>query len=217
MRLKHIKNSEEFVFNHPRVITVDRNNNKKIDLRKLFNNSNHVEIEIGIGKGDFILEKALLNKDINYLGVELQSSVLYRALEKYDKIENRQENIFFISGDAILLSSVLPCESINKLYLNFSDPWPKDRHAKRRLTSERFLDMYSNMLTKNSLIEFKTDNEDLFNSTFTMTENSDFIIEKFTRDLYNDKDMLLDNIQTEYERKFVSENKKIYKMIIKRR
>ena len=217
MRLKHIKNSEVFVENHSRVVAIDRNYNEKIDLIKLFNNSNPVEMEIGIGKGDFILEKATLNKNINYLGIEMYSSVLYRALEKYDRFENNQENVFFISGDAIYLYNLIPCSSINKLYLNFSDPWPKDRHAKRRLTSKRFLEIYSKILTKDCIIELKTDNEGLFNSTFEQIADSDFMIKNYTTDLYNEKSMLIGNIQTEYEKKFVNQNIKIYKIIIKRR
>lgn len=217
MRLKHIKNSEVFVENHSRVVAIDRNYNEKIDLIKLFNNSNPVEMEIGIGKGDFILEKATLNKNINYLGIEMYSSVLYRALEKYDRFENNQENIFFISGDAIYLYNLIPSSSINKLYLNFSDPWPKDRHAKRRLTSKRFLEIYSKILTKDCIIELKTDNEGLFNSTFEQIADSDFMIKNYTTDLYNEKSMLIGNIQTEYEKKFVNQNIRIYKIIIKRR
>ena len=181
-----------------------------------FNNHNPIYLEIGCGKGDFILNNALNNPKINYIGLEKNSTILNKALIKIQK--NNLQNVKFINCDAKDLLNVLGTNCIDKIYLNFSDPWPKKRHIKRRLTNPVFLDLYKQILKPNSMIEFKTDNDMLYNYTLNevLLEHKDkYKVIYYTNDLYSNLNNKynVNNIASEYEKKFCLINKNINKII----
>lgn len=201
MRLRNIKNAKDIVNNCPLVIKDSEHYKGKFN--NLFGNDNPIELEIGMGKGDFLIDKALKNPNINFIGVEMYESVLCRAIQKLECLDIK--NIRVICIDAIELGNVFDHE-INKIYLNFSDPWPKKRHAKRRLTSHRFLDVYENIFNGDAVIEQKTDNVGLFESSIVSLSTYGYKIEEISLDLHStDKE----NSETEYEKKFVSQGIKI--------
>ncbi len=181
---------------------------------EVFGNENPIHIEIGMGKGRFMMDMAGANPDINYIGIEKYSTVLLRAIQKME--ENELDNLRFIRMDAEDICEVFGKGEISKIYLNFSDPWPKDRHAKRRLPSRQFLNRYNEILKPDGRIEFKTDNTDLFDFALGEIEPAGWKIEKMTRDLHHDEDMFKGNVMTEYEEKFSSMGNPIYKYIIYR-
>ncbi|MCR5545113.1 MAG: tRNA (guanosine(46)-N7)-methyltransferase TrmB [Lachnospiraceae bacterium] len=171
-----------------------------------------IHIEVGMGKGQFITTLARQNPDIYYLGMEQYSSVLYRALQKME--EDPIENLSFLCYPAEELPDIFSKGEIEKIYLNFSDPWPKDRHAKRRLTSSRFLDRYALIIKEQGLLEFKTDNIDLFRFSLEEIENhSDFDLVAHTFDLHHNDEMNQGNVLTEYEEKFSAKGNPICKLI----
>ena len=170
-------------------------------------------MEIGTGKGRFLTTLATNNPDINYIGIEKFSSVLIRALEKQEEL--KLPNLIFIRMDAESVTDIFAEGEIDKIYLNFSDPWPKDRHAKRRLTSRQFLARYDQFLKKDGVIEFKTDNRALFDFSVEETKEAGWNMKKITYDLHN-SDMNEGNVMTEYEIRFSSEGVPINKMIIER-
>ncbi|MCQ3907637.1 MAG: tRNA (guanosine(46)-N7)-methyltransferase TrmB [Mycoplasmoidaceae bacterium] len=162
-----------------------------------------IYLEIGSGKGDFLIAKALNNKKKYYIGIEKYSTVILKALMKIDRADLKINNLCFVCADAINLNFN---HKLSGLYLNFSDPWPKKRHAKRRLTSPSFLSLYKKILKKNALVEFKTDNSDLYQYTLeTLLNRKDISLVYQTKDLYQEitKSINKDNVQTEYEKKFI--------------
>ena len=179
-----------------------------------FGNKNPIHIEVGMGKGKFITELARQNPDINYVGIEKYSSVLVRALEKRPELE--QDNLMFIRMDAENLPDVFDKDEVALIYLNFSDPWPKDRHAKRRLTSVQFLSRYDQFLEPDGRVIFKTDNRPLFDFSLEQVEEAGWILENHTFDLHH-SEFLEGNVMTEYESKFVAEGKPINRMVIYRK
>ncbi len=181
---------------------------------QVFGNDHPIQIEIGMGKGRFMMDLAAVNPNINYIGIEKYSTVLLRAIQKME--ENELANLRFIRMDAEDICEVFDKGEVAKIYLNFSDPWPKDRHAKRRLPSRQFLERYDAILAKDGRIEFKTDNEDLFDFALEEIEPAGWQLEAATRDLHHDERMLAGNIMTEYEEKFSSLGNPIYKYIIYR-
>lgn len=212
MRLRNIKGSKEFIEASPYVIQEPEKLKGK--WSSLFHNNHPIHIEIGMGKGQFIHELAAANPDINYIGIEMYSSVLYRALEK--RAETELENLFFLRFDAKYLADIFDHSEVSRIYLNFSDPWPKDRHAKRRLTSAGFLAIYNEILTSDGFIQFKTDNRDLFDfSVETVEESALWNINEITYDLHH-SEFLESNIMTEYESRFVAEGKPICRFVISR-
>ncbi len=175
---------------------------------------NGLELEIGCGKGRFITEKAGNDPDLGFVGIEQYSSVLYRRLRK---LENEElPNLLFVRMNADRLEEVFDEGEADRLYLNFSDPWPKDRHAKRRLTSRVYLDIYNRILAPGGVIEFKTDNENLFDFTLGELEPAGWKALEVCRNLYADPEALKGNVQTEYEEKFTLLNCPIYKCVIGR-
>ena len=187
----------------------------------VFQNDYPVHIEIGMGKGRFLMALAQKNPQINYIGIERYTSVLLRAVEKLniyiEENESTLPNIRFICMDAQDIANVFAENEVDRIYLNFSDPWPKDRHAKRRLTSSAFLDRYDKILKKGGHIEFKTDNRDLFDFSVEEIENSSiWQIDAKTYDLHQDASMNTGNIMTEYEEKFSSKGNPICKLIASR-
>ncbi len=180
----------------------------------IFGNDQPIHIEIGMGKGRFMMDMAAANPNVNYIGIEKYSTVLLRAIQKME--ENELPNLRFIRMDAEDICEVFDKGEVAKIYLNFSDPWPKDRHAKRRLPSKQFLERYDTILAKDGRIEFKTDNMDLFDFALSQLESAGWRLEAMTRDLHHDEKLLAGNIMTEYEEKFSSLGNPIYKYIIYR-
>lgn len=205
MRLKHIKNAEEIISKSKYLVKSPREN--KGSWNKVFNNDNNIEVEIGMGKGKFIIEKAIQNPNINYIGIEKYDSPLVSAVKKLEELEIN--NLKLICIDALGIEEVFDHE-IDKIYLNFSDPWPKKRHAKRRLTSSIFLNKYENLFKDEKHIEMKTDNDDLYDySCESFIENGYDIVKTNTN--------YLDTIRTEYEDKFISLGKNInYISVVKK-
>lgn len=218
MRLRNIPGSRETIAENQWCIQNPEQN--KDNWHSVFGNNNPIHIEIGMGKGSFILSLAENNPDINYVGIEKYSSVLLRALQKLDDEANQQtivrKNIKFIRMDAEDIHNVFGKSEVERIYLNFSDPWPKDRHAKRRLTSRQFLERYHQFLSSTGTIEFKTDNRDLFDFSLIEIKDAGWNLKAFTRDLHNDTVMFEGNVMTEYEERFSSMGNPIYKLITDR-
>ena len=204
MRLRNVKNKEE-ILKSSHLLVLDYSSYKG-KWKKLFENDNPIYIEIGMGKGEFILENALKYPNINFIGIEKFDSILARAIQK---IENRIEipnNLILVRMDAKNIENAFSKE-IDKIYLNSSDPWPKKRHSERRLTSTTFLKKYDNIFKNNKEIEMKTDNVGLFEfSLVTLSENG-YVFNKISLDLHNSN--IENNIMTEYEKKFSEKNVKI--------
>ena len=212
MRLRNITGcremigESEFVVHEPETM--------KGKWREAFGNDHPVYVEIGMGKGRFLMDMARLYPEINFIGIEKYSSVLLRAVQKLE--EEELPNVRLIRMDAEDLENVFALGELDRIYLNFSDPWPKDRHAKRRLTSEGFLNLYHTILNPDGYIQFKTDNRDLFDFSVETAENSPiWNIKELTYDLHH-SEFLQGNIMTEYESKFVAEGKPICRFVLSR-
>lgn len=212
MRLRNITGSREIIAENRYVIhePADFKGRWKKDI---FGNGNPIHIEIGMGKGRFIMELAQRNPDINYVGIEKYSSVLLRAIQKMET--NELPNLVFIRMDAEEINEVFDKDEVDRIYLNFSDPWPKDRHAKRRLMSGNFLNKYRQFLKKDGVVEFKTDNRPLFDYALLEAPSVNWEILEFTYDLHNNEEMNKGNIMTEYEERFSSEGNPICKYVIR--
>lgn len=212
MRLRNIPRADEVITNHP--VAVKNETEHRGAWNSVFRNDNPIHIEIGMGKGQFILTLAKQNPEINYIGIERYSSVLLRALEKYDTEEfSGLTNIRFICMDAGNIQDVFAPEEISRIYLNFSDPWPKARHAKRRLTSTNFLAKYAPVLRQGGTVEFKTDNRPLFDFSLEQVEEAKWTLLAHTFDLHHDEALNKGNVMTEYEAKFSSMGNPIHKLI----
>ena len=211
MRLRNVRGSREAI--EASEYTVNVPEEMKGKWREVFGNDNPIYIEIGMGKGKFITTLAQENPNINYIGIEKYSSVLIRAIEKRRELDIN--NLVFIRMDAENIGDVFEKEEVSRIYLNFSDPWPKDRHAKRRLTSRQFFARYDNVLVKNGQVEFKTDNRPLFDFSLEEIPEAGWTIVGSTFDLHN-SDMCEGNVMTEYEEKFSSIGNPIHKLIAKR-
>lgn len=212
MRLRNISGSKDIIAESP--LVVHEPEAMKGKWKDIFGNSHDLHIEIGMGKGKFLYTLAGMNPDINYIGIEKYSSVLLRALQKMEIYP--LPNLLFIRMDAEDITEVFDQEEISRIYLNFSDPWPKDRHAKRRLPSREFLTRYDQILKKDGRIEFKTDNKELFEFALEELPFAGWEVVKKTFDLHHDTEMMEGNVMTEYEEKFSSKGNPIYKYIIKR-
>lgn len=180
---------------------------------EIFGNKQPIHIEIGTGKGRFIMELAALHPEINYVGIEKYSSVLFRATQKMEV--NPLPNVRFIRMEAEHILRYFEKNEVERVYLNFSDPWPKERHAKRRLVSREFLDRYRDLLKEGGHLEFKTDNRELFDFGVGQTETARWEIMEITYDLHHDAEMNAGNIMTEYEERFSSKGNPICKYIIR--
>lgn len=216
MRLRNIPRAEGTIQAHPAVIK--RPEVQRGCWRQVFVNKNPIHIEIGMGKGRFILNMAKEHPEINFIGIERYSSVLLRAVEKFDSEEFRElQNIRFICMDARNIADAFAEGEVEKIYLNFSDPWPKARHAKRRLTSVEFLERYEKVLPHGGTVEFKTDNTALFNFSVEQIKEAGWMLEAFTYDLHHNEEMNRGNIMTEYEDRFSRRGNPINKLIAVRK
>ncbi len=201
MRLRNVRNASEIVKNSRYVITNPQEFKGKYNT--VFGNNNPIHLEIGMGKGNFIIDMAKRFPDINFIGVEMYESVLCRAIEKLNNED--LDNVKIICIDAHELNTVFDKE-ISTIYLNFSDPWPKKRHAKRRLTSHVLLPIYDNLFKGDKIIEQKTDNVGLFESSIVSLNTYGYVIEDISLDLAATG---RENSLTEYEAKFMEQGIKI--------
>ena len=214
MRLRNIPGADAAITES--VYCIKSPETHKGHWQEVFPSQQPLHIEIGMGKGRFMIDLAAAHPDINYLGIERYSSVLLRALQKME--ENPLPNLFFICMDAADVAEVFDHGEVNRIYLNFSDPWPKARHARRRLTSAEYFKRYDQILIPDGQVEFKTDNRALFDFSVEELEASDiWNMTACTYDLHNDATMNSGNIMTEYEEKFSSMNHPICKLIAGRK
>lgn len=214
MRLRNIPGAKEVIENSPYVVHEPQK--QKGQWSHVFENDHPIHIEVGMGKGRFLMDMAKLHPEVNYVGIEMYDSVLLRALQKreeYEQNEGTLTNLSFMCVDARLLPEIFEKGEVGKIYLNFSDPWPKARHAKRRLTSRQFLERYDQILAPEGRVEFKTDNRDLFEFSLEEVKEAGWTLEASTFDLHHDEELLKGNVMTEYEEKFSSMGNPIHKLI----
>ena len=207
MRLRNVRGAHDIILKSRYIINDYMN--YKGNFKSLFGNSNPIHIEIGMGKGDFIIGMALKYPDINFIGIEKFDSVIVRAVEKLENLNI--PNLRLIRMDALCISDVFDRE-IDCIYLNFSDPWPKERHSKRRLTSSLFLSLYDSIFRDKCVIKMKTDNRKLFEYSIISLTDYGYSIDLLSLDLYSDD--ISNNVQTEYEKKFVSNGNLIYMLSV---
>lgn len=208
VRLKHKPWAAEYIQQHPDVI-IPNPEQIKGKWNELFGNENPLHIEVGTGKGQFVLGMALQNPNINYIGIELFDSVIVCALEKIEAAD-KPSNLRLLKVDGAKLEEFFEKGDVDRVYLNFSDPWPKARHAKRRLTHEGFLKIYENILVDNGEIHFKTDNRGLFEYSLVSMNEYGMALNYVSLDLH--ANMPEDNIMTEYEEKFSKLGQPIYRL-----
>ena len=212
MRLRNVTGSREYIADSRYVIHEYKE--KKGSWKEVFGNENPIRVEIGMGKGRFIMDLAEANPDVNFVGIEKYSTVLLRAIQKQE--EKELPNLVFIRMDAEEIDETFAPGEVDRIYLNFSDPWPKDRHAKRRLESRQFLERYDHILRKDGIIEFKTDNRALFDFALEEVEPAGWKLDECTFDLHADSRLCEGNVMTEYEEKFSSMGNPICKYSIYR-
>lgn len=210
MRLRNIPGSKEVITESACV--VQNPEQQKGKWKNIFGNDNPIHIEVGMGKGRFIMDMASIHPEINYIGIEMYDSVLLRAVQKKEQREEELKNVVFIRMDARILPEVFEKGEVERIYLNFSDPWPKERHAKRRLTSRQFLERYDQILAEGGRVEFKTDNRPLFEFSLEEVQESGWTLVAHTFDLHHTPEMLEGNVMTEYEEKFSSMGNPIHKL-----
>lgn len=214
MRLRNVIGSREMIAENEYVVHEPEQIKGK--WKEEFGNDHPICLEIGMGKGKFLMELAGKNPQTNYIGIEKYSTVLLRAVQKME--QDPLPNVRLIRMDAEHITEVFAENEIDRIYLNFSDPWPKDRHAGRRLPSRQFLARYDQILKKGGMIEFKTDNTDLFAfaKEEAAAESSFWKMVQITHDLHADELMNQDNVMTEYEERFSSMGNPIHKYIIQK-
>ena len=214
MRLRNIPGAKDAILESSYV--VQEPENCKGRWAERFVKQQPIHIEVGMGKGRFLMDMARLHPEINYVGIEMYDSVLLRALQKREELEAEGvslENLFFMRVDARELPQIFAPGEVKKIYLNFSDPWPKARHAKRRLTSREFLARYEQILAPEGIVEFKTDNRELFDFSLEEVKDAGWELLAHTFDLHNQPDLMKGNVMTEYEEKFSSMGNPICKLI----
>ena len=205
MRLRNVPGARETIIENQ--FSIQQPEQMKGKWHEVFQNDHPIHIEVGMGKGQFIIEMARRNPEVNYIGIEKYSSVFVEKLEDFE-----QDNLRLIRMDAENIEEVFDKDEVDRIYLNFSDPWPKDRHAKRRLTSTRFLERYDNILTPEGRVMFKTDNKDLFDFSLEQVEEAGWILENHTYDLHH-SEYNEGNVMTEYEEKFSAKGNPICRLV----
>ena len=209
MRLRNNPKAKDIIAEHNDIVL---DIEKEFNREEVFGNDHPVFIEIGMGKGDFIIQNAIRYPENNYIGIEKYDSVLAVALNKLDSMKEKLPNLRLMRFDADDLLDYFPQSSVDKIYLNFSDPWPKNRHDKRRLTHSNYLKRYEQILKLPGQLEFKTDNRGLFEFSIISFNNFNLAFDQISLDLHH-SEYMEDNIMTEYERKF-SPKGPIYKIIV---
>lgn len=209
MRARYKPWAAELIEGHPEII-IPEPEKLKGKWNEEFGNQSPLHIEAGTGKGRFIIGLALANPDVNYIGIELFDSVIVTALQTVLEEENGIPNLRLLRADAKNMESIFEKNEVDRMYLNFSDPWPKTRHAKRRLTHESFLKLYETVLPKNGEIHFKTDNRGLFEFSLTSISDYGMRLIDVSLDLHANEPQW--NIMTEYEEKFKKKGQPIYRM-----
>ena len=203
MRQRNVKNKKEIINSSKYIILNPSELCGKWNT--VFANNNPLYIEIGMGKGDFILANAIKYPNINFIGIEKYDSIMALAIKKIE--DHDINNLKLIRMDALNIETVFKKE-IDKIFLNFSDPWPKPRHEKRRLTSDIFLSKYDMIFKNKKIIEMKTDNQKLFEYSLVSFNRNGYLLSEISLDLHHSN--ISDNIMTEYERKFSAHNNPIY-------
>ena len=218
MRLRNIPGAKDAILDCEWVI--DEPERFKGKWNEVFGVKRPLFLEVGMGKGRFLMDMARLHPERNFVGIEMYDSVLLRALQKREELEAAGEefsNLVFIRVDARLLPEIFEKDEVDGIYLNFSDPWPKKRHARRRLTSKEFLKRYDQILAKDGRVEFKTDNTELFNFSLEQVKEAGWELLAYTYDLHHQEEMNKGNIMTEYEQKFSEKGNPINKLIAQRK
>lgn len=208
MRLRNVKGSKEAIASDEFVIQEPESYKGK--WNEVFHNEHPIHIEIGMGKGKFLIQLAQDNPGINYIGIEKFSSVLIRALERRKEYE--LPNLYFLLFDAENINEIFAENEISQIYLNFSDPWPKDRHARRRLTSKEYFTRYDKILVPEGQVTFKTDNRNLFEFSLEQVELADWKLHNHTFDLHH-SEFVVGNVMTEYEEKFSAMGNPIHRLV----
>lgn len=214
MRLRNVTGSREVIAGSRFVVPEEEQKACPGKWRERFGDQKPLFIEIGMGKGKFIHTMAKEHPEVNFVGIEKYSTVLLRAVQKMEQEE--LPNLKFLRMDAEEIAEVFGPGEVDRIYLNFSDPWPKDRHAKRRLPSREFLARYDKILKKDGQIEFKTDNRDLFDFAVEELEPAGWKAKVITYDLHGDAALMEGNVMTEYEEKFSALGNPICKYVIYR-
>ena len=212
MRLRNIPSAKQELAESPYVVNETAQSELRSRWSEYFENDHPIHIEIGMGKGQFLLELARREPEINFIGIERYSSVLVHPVRKLEALAPLH-NIVLLRMDAERLTEVFAPGEVNRIYLNFSDPWPKDRHAKRRLPGRVFLGRYEQVLVPGGLVEFKTDNRGLFDFALEEAKEAGWTIDACTYDLHHDPVMNEGNIMTEYETRFSGLGNPIFKLI----
>ena len=214
MRIRRKKNTEENLKNFSDFVILDSiGENFKNNWRKFFDENNlsrKLFVELGTGKGDFITQLAEKNPEINFLGLEMEREVILKAARKIQ--EKNLENVRLALFDINKISEIFAENEIDRIFINFCDPWPKKRHAKRRLTHINFLEMYKKILKNGGEIHFKTDNRDLFDFSLEQFELANLNVRDVNFDLHANEPP--ENIRTEYENKFSALGSKINRCVI---
>lgn len=207
MRVRKRKGAEAMLENHPRYVILDPEACKG-KWRDVFGNDRPIHIEVGSGKGRFITGMAAANPDINYIGIDIQLSVLSHALDRV--LDQRLPNVKLLRVDGSSLTNYFAAQEIDRVYLNFSDPWPKKKHTKRRLTYKTFLETYQQILPQGGQVHFKTDNQGLFEYSLASFSQYGMILLEVWLDLHASN--FEGNIMTEYEEKFSQKGQPIYRV-----
>lgn len=210
MRLRYVENAHELIEAHDRLLS--KPEQYKESWQTLFKTEGPLYVEFGAGKGNFIINTATQIKDANFLAFERNAKVVSKSLAKLDEVDH--DNFYIVCADVTNLNDIFMPHSVDRIYLNFSDPWPKDRHAKRRLTHAGFLEKYKTILTEGGEVHFKTDNDDLFAFSVEEFKENGWTLTVETTDLHNSP-YVEGNVMTEYEEKFSSQGKNINKLIAK--
>jgi len=208
MRLRYVENAYEMIEKHPRLL--QKPEAYKGKWQSLFNKEQALFVEFGGGKGSFIIDSAKADPSSNYLTFERNAKVVCKSLVKMEDIDH--DNFYIVCADVTDVCGIFEDNGVDRIYLNFSDPWPKDRHAKRRLTHDSFLKKYEQILKPGGELHFKTDNDDLFAYSLESLERQGWTLKLVTKDLHK-SDYLEGNIMTEYEAKFSGQGKNINKLI----
>jgi len=210
MRLRNKPWAKDRIAENPQYVVANPESHKG-NWSKVFGNDNPIHIEVGTGKGQFLVGMAKQNPNVNYIGIELFESIIVVALDRL--IEEKLPNLKLLNVDAATLNDIFGKNDVDRVYLNFSDPWPKNRHAKRRLTYKTFLKRYEDLLVDGGEIHFKTDNQGLFEYSLTSFSEYGLLLKYVSLDLH--KSDFEGNVMTEYEEKFSNAGQRIYRCEVK--